>query len=144
MVENVSHHPDQVNIFDGCGCNTKTGQRCRACCRMFKVAEVDKPAGVQCRFDDGNGCGIHDLPEQPEICREYHCSQEMETLTDPAIDEYIVRLVACYRITKLLQVACDDEIISEAERVERTNYWEGVRKNGGFNTWKVTPQSVQK
>ncbi len=45
---------------------------CTLCCKVFKLAELDKPAGVWCRHcEQGVGCRIH--PTRPPQCREFFC-----------------------------------------------------------------------
>jgi len=45
---------------------------CSLCCKVFRVPEVDKPAGQWCRhIVHGKGCGIHD--SRPQVCRAFFC-----------------------------------------------------------------------
>lgn len=45
---------------------------CRACCGVFPLPVLDKPAGVWCRLLGPAGCTVHG-PGQPEVCRLYAC-----------------------------------------------------------------------
>jgi hypothetical protein len=45
---------------------------CRACCIVFPLPVLEKPAHTPCRHLCAAGCGIHGR-EQPEVCREYTC-----------------------------------------------------------------------
>jgi hypothetical protein len=54
---------------------------CTACCRIFDIPAISKPAGTWCQHCDiGKGCKIYD--SRPEMCREFKClwllSQERE------------------------------------------------------------------
>jgi hypothetical protein len=46
---------------------------CVACCEVLRIVdpEVGKPAGIMCRHNTGNGCGIP--ATRPEICRRWFC-----------------------------------------------------------------------
>lgn len=45
---------------------------CTACCKVMKIAELDKPAHVWCKdCDIGRGCRSYDT--RPESCRVYEC-----------------------------------------------------------------------
>jgi Fe-S-cluster containining protein len=43
---------------------------CNACCKVAAIEELDKPAGVLCKYYD-NGCTIYDT--RPEACRNFQC-----------------------------------------------------------------------
>lgn len=45
---------------------------CRACCVVFPLPVLDKPAYEPCRHLCAGGCAIH-RQGQPEVCREYTC-----------------------------------------------------------------------
>ncbi|MCJ2055608.1 hypothetical protein MKL09_03460 [Methylobacterium sp. J-048] len=38
---------------------------------MLEIAALDKPAGILCRHNTGQACGIY--PERPEACIQWHC-----------------------------------------------------------------------
>ena len=45
---------------------------CTACCRVFDIPAIKKPAGVWCTHCDiGNGCTIYE--ERPSACVEFEC-----------------------------------------------------------------------
>jgi len=45
---------------------------CTACCRVFDIAELKKPAGKWCdHCAIGNGCTIYDV--RPKACVEFEC-----------------------------------------------------------------------
>lgn len=45
---------------------------CTACCRVFDIPQVQKPAGVWCQHCDiGKGCKIYEARPQP--CVEFEC-----------------------------------------------------------------------
>jgi len=45
---------------------------CTACCRIFDIPELSKPAGKWCdHCAIGRGCQIYD--SRPEVCREFRC-----------------------------------------------------------------------
>jgi hypothetical protein len=45
---------------------------CTLCCKVFQLAELEKPAGVWCRHcAQGVGCRIH--PTRPAQCRDFFC-----------------------------------------------------------------------
>jgi len=45
---------------------------CNACCKVFEIPELTKPAGDWCKHCDvGVGCTIYDA--RPEICRSFEC-----------------------------------------------------------------------
>jgi len=45
---------------------------CRACCLVFPLPVLDKPAGQWCKLLGPGGCTVHDLG-QPEVCKQYAC-----------------------------------------------------------------------
>lgn len=49
---------------------------CRACCVVLPIAdpELIKPAGESCKHLCGSGCELHDGPQFPALCKDYHCS----------------------------------------------------------------------
>lgn len=60
----------------------RTCGACSLCCKLNKIAALDKPTGqwcVHCKI--GSGCGIY--ADRPEICREYRCLY----LMDPNLSE---------------------------------------------------------
>ena len=45
---------------------------CTACCKVFNIPELDKPAGKWCdHCKIGSGCKIYE--ERPEICSDFKC-----------------------------------------------------------------------
>jgi len=51
--------------ISGCG-------SCNACCTIFEIEELGKPAGVPCHHLTAEGqCGIYD--DRPDVCREFRC-----------------------------------------------------------------------
>ena len=50
----------------------RTCGSCTLCCKVFKIAELDKPAGRWCtHVRAGAGCSIHD--EKPVSCQVFQC-----------------------------------------------------------------------
>ena len=54
---------------------------CTACCRIFDIPELSKPAGKWCEHCEiGRGCQIYD--SRPSVCKQFECfwllSQERE------------------------------------------------------------------
>ncbi len=45
--------------------------QCTVCCRVLEIEALGKPAGVLCRHNTGNSCGIYE--ERPEACVQWHC-----------------------------------------------------------------------
>jgi hypothetical protein len=63
---------------------------CTACCRVYAIPEVKKPAGPWCQHCDiGKGCKIYD--ERPALCVDFKClwlqSREREDKRDHLPDE---------------------------------------------------------
>jgi hypothetical protein len=45
---------------------------CTACCRIFEIPELQKPAGKWCdHCEVGRGCSIYDT--RPEVCQTFEC-----------------------------------------------------------------------
>ena len=45
---------------------------CTACCRVFDIPELKKPAGTWCQHCAiGKGCKVYD--DRPQMCREFEC-----------------------------------------------------------------------
>ena len=45
---------------------------CTACCRVFDIPELKKPAGQWCQHCDiGKGCKVYD--DRPQMCAEFEC-----------------------------------------------------------------------
>jgi hypothetical protein len=45
---------------------------CTMCCKVFRIAELDKAEGRWCRHVvQGRGCGIH--ATRPGVCRTFYC-----------------------------------------------------------------------
>ena len=45
---------------------------CTACCRIFEIPELAKPAGKWCEHCEiGRGCTIYN--ERPAVCQEFEC-----------------------------------------------------------------------
>ena len=45
---------------------------CTLCCKLLRIAELDKPQGVWCAHArPGQGCAIY--AERPKECRTFHC-----------------------------------------------------------------------
>jgi hypothetical protein len=58
---------DKSPIVPGRACQT-----CTMCCRVLDIAELEKPAGSDCRHCvGGSGCGIY--RDRPVVCREFFC-----------------------------------------------------------------------
>lgn len=50
----------------------RTCGTCTLCCKLPRVAELNKPAGVWCvSCHEGQGCTIYD--SRPQVCRFYMC-----------------------------------------------------------------------
>ena len=49
----------------------RTCGSCTACCRILEIEALDKPAGILCRHNTGQACGIY--LERPEACAQWHC-----------------------------------------------------------------------
>lgn len=46
--------------------------RCGDCCIRFEISELEKPAGVRCKYlTKDNLCSIWDKPERPMICYKH-------------------------------------------------------------------------
>ena len=45
---------------------------CTMCCKVYTFPEINKPAGVWCKFcNPGKGCKIYD--NVPDPCRDFFC-----------------------------------------------------------------------
>jgi hypothetical protein len=65
-------------LVEGRGCNG-----CTLCCKVLRVAELDKPKGEYCRHcAAGAGCTIYET--RFDVCRAFHCGY----LTTPEIGEH--------------------------------------------------------
>lgn len=50
----------------------RTCGKCSLCCKLNKVADLDKPTGIWCTHCAiGSGCTIY--ADRPQSCREYNC-----------------------------------------------------------------------
>lgn len=62
---------------------------CTACCRVYAIPALDKPAGAWCKHCDiGKGCRTYD--NRPELCVDFKClwlqSQEREAAERMPLD----------------------------------------------------------
>ena len=56
---------------------------CVACCKVFKIPELNKPRYVLCTHCTGTGCGIYDT--RPNDCRTFYCLwRRIEAMPDSA------------------------------------------------------------
>jgi len=71
---------NSLNIWGEPGCQLPEGKGiCTACCTSLEVPEIGKKAGQECPYSTPKqGCELHNRPEKPKSCRDYHCSQEKE------------------------------------------------------------------
>ena len=45
---------------------------CGDCCIRFAIPELDKPAGVRCKYlTDDNLCELWDKEERPKVCNDH-------------------------------------------------------------------------
>lgn len=44
---------------------------CTACCTLFEIPEIKKPAAEPCVFLSSKGCSVHGT--RPDTCRKYFC-----------------------------------------------------------------------
>ena len=45
---------------------------CGDCCTRFAIYELDKPAGIRCRYlTEENLCVVWDSPERPQACYDH-------------------------------------------------------------------------
>lgn len=124
----TSHHPQHQNVHGAEGCVTKDGKACTACCHFFEVKPLQKPKQTAC-VHLCNGCGIHNQPQQPEICRDYHCSRESEVLKNPLIADSVIRRMAFERVVGLLETALMLEEITMEEYQLSHSYWLGLKES---------------
>ncbi len=60
---------------------------CVACCRVFNIPELKKPAGVWCKSCNvGVGCKIYE--QRPTMCRQFECLW-LQSRNRPDIREHI-------------------------------------------------------
>ncbi len=53
--------------------NRQCGE-CTVCCVVLPITEFGgKPRNVPCEKLCASGCSIHNLPEHPQVCRDYRC-----------------------------------------------------------------------
>lgn len=122
-----SHHPNKLNIYDELGCQIPVPDGelilCNACCHWFElmVAGKLKPRGEKCIYC-GEGCEIHNAPDQPVVCQCYHCSREMKILFDPCICDPAIRHKAAQTVIGLLTVSYEHSKISKEFYEERRAY----------------------
>ncbi len=45
---------------------------CTACCEVFEIPELEKPARKLCQHCTGKGCGNYE--DRPEPCRVFRCA----------------------------------------------------------------------
>jgi len=110
-------------MYGEVGCVTKDGAVCTACCHFFEVKPLNKPKETACQHVTCSGCGIHNQPEQPEICRDYHCSRETVVLQNPLIADGVIRQIAFERIVGLLETSLRLFQISERDYQLAYQYW---------------------
>lgn len=125
----ASHHPAQQNMHGEVGCVTKDGSVCTACCHFFEVRPLNKPKHTACHHTNCTGCGIHNQPEQPDICRDYHCSRETMILNNPLIADRVIRQIAFERIVGLLETSLRLFQISEDEFHLAYQFWLSAKEN---------------
>src|SRR4051794_7261750 len=61
-----------VNLTDDLVAGRACGE-CVACCKVFHVPQLDKPADVLCRHAAGVGGGCSIYATRPDACRAYFC-----------------------------------------------------------------------
>lgn len=68
----TDQEPDErgVSLTDDLVAGRSCGE-CVACCKAFRVPQLDKPANVLCRHAAGPGCSIYTT--RPDACRAYYC-----------------------------------------------------------------------
>lgn len=132
MSENLSHHPNMPNIMGGVGCKTADGTPCNACCGKFYHIKNFKPAGVVCKFVKPNGCGIHNSPEQPKMCKDFHCGDLLSVVKDP-LAPLVKRTFVAGIIKILLNQAVEMGVITEDICRERQAGVDDVLKGPNYN-----------
>lgn len=65
---------ERVNIFDKPQCELPRGGICTACCYFMEVIALGKSRNTLCKFQTTDGCAVHNTPEQPDECKQFHCS----------------------------------------------------------------------
>ncbi len=71
---------------------------CNLCCLLYRVSELNKPAGVWCGHCSDAGCLIHEDPSRLAICREFQCLWSSGDLAESARPDLIE---AIFRMTTL-------------------------------------------
>lgn len=74
---------------------SRTCGTCTLCCKVSGIKELDKPAGVWCKFaKPGQGCTIHG--QHPRECQTYKCAWlDRPDLADdwkPSISKMVLRI----------------------------------------------------
>ncbi len=121
MVE--SQHPNVPNIVGGLGCLTEDAKRCNLCCFEPPPPEIGK-----CKHMTPEGCDLHGSSDQPETCREFHCSKGMSVLADPMITDPVVRRAITNKLLWFLEMGVSSALISEkqaekfANQIQSLNY----------------------
>jgi hypothetical protein len=47
---------------------------CTACCKAFKIKELNKVPGGICKYVTENGCSVHGTDKMPEECSLFECA----------------------------------------------------------------------
>jgi hypothetical protein len=65
------------HVVPGRACGT-----CMMCCKLLRIEELEKPAGVWCRHAmTGKGCGIYE--NRPPVCQNFHCQWMLDSSLGP-------------------------------------------------------------
>lgn len=79
---------------------------CAMCCKVFKIADLNKPAGRWCvNARAGVGCVIYD--ERPRSCRTFECMWLSSPTLSDAWKPDRARFVVSFESGGGLQVTCD-------------------------------------
>ncbi|MFN3891815.1 MAG: hypothetical protein ACK4MV_15580 [Beijerinckiaceae bacterium] len=95
-----------MSIQDTTSAPARACGSCTMCCKVFKIAELNKPAGRWCvNARVGVGCVIHD--QRPLSCQTFNCLWLIEpTLSDEWKPER-ARFVVSLEANGALQITCD-------------------------------------
>lgn len=96
---------------------------------FFEVVPLQKPSHEACSHLCQSGCGIHNQPIQPDICREYHCSREAVVLHNPLMTDSTIRRVAFERIVGLLEAAQQNAEITDENFALMYQFWLSAKTN---------------
>jgi hypothetical protein len=73
----------------------RTCGQCSLCCKLARVDELDKPAGVWCRHcaPGRGGCTIYET--RPDVCRNWACSWIVDSRLGPEWYPLTSKMVLC-------------------------------------------------